>query len=163
MATGRFREDLYYRIKGVRVSLPALRERADREALLERLLRREAGDGPCPPLAPEARKLLLAYRWPGNIRQLGHVLRLALTLADGEAQIGLEHLPEDVFEDTGRPLVAAGGGPQEGPASLRDVELDAVRAAMEKCGGNVSAAARCLGVARATLYRKLRLLEASGA
>ncbi|MBS0346817.1 MAG: sigma-54-dependent Fis family transcriptional regulator [Proteobacteria bacterium] len=163
VAAGRFREDLYYRIKGVRVSLPALRERADREALLERLLRREAGDGPCPPLAPEARRLLLAYRWPGNIRQLGHVLRLALTLADGEAQIDVSHLPEELLEDASGPSGVAGSAAPDGQASLRDLELDAVRAAMEKCGGNVSAAARCLGVARATLYRKLRLLEASGA
>jgi transcriptional regulator with PAS, ATPase and Fis domain len=163
VASGGFREDLYYRIKGVRVSLPALRERADREALIERLLAREAGDGPCPPLSAAARRLLLGYAWPGNIRQLGHVLRLALTLADGEALIDVEHLPEELVDDVGRPAGAASAAAPDGQASLRDVELDAVRAAMEKCAGNVSAAARSLGVARATMYRKLRLLEAAGA
>ena len=163
VARGGFREDLYYRIKGVRVSLPALRERADREALIERLLAREAGDGPCPPLSVAARRLLLGYAWPGNIRQLGHVLRLALTLADGEALIDVQHLPEELLEDAGRSVAVTSAAARDGQASLRDVELDAVRAAMEKCAGNVSAAARCLGVARATMYRKLRLLEATGA
>ncbi|MBS0357033.1 MAG: sigma-54-dependent Fis family transcriptional regulator [Proteobacteria bacterium] len=163
VASGGFREDLYYRIKGVRVSLPALRERADREALIDRLLAREAGDGPCPPLSAAARRLLLGYAWPGNIRQLGYVLRLALTLADGEALIDVQHLPEELLDDVGRPVAVTSAAPPDSQVSLRDVELDAVRAAMEKCAGNVSAAARCLGVARATMYRKLRLLEAAGA
>ena len=99
----------------------------------------------------------MSYRWPGNIRQLGHVLRLALTLAEGEVEIGLQHLPEElpmeVAGPAGRSATARGGD-----VCLRDIELEAVRAAMARNGGNVSATARSLGVARATLYRKLRLL-----
>ncbi|WP_246128770.1 sigma-54-dependent Fis family transcriptional regulator [Zoogloea oleivorans] len=162
VAGGLFREDLYYRIKGVRVSLPALRERDDRATLIDALLVREAGAEPLPRLSADARQLLLAYRWPGNIRQLSHVLRLALTLAEGEEEIGVQHLPEELLEE---PLVCAKvrpSAPAVPDACLRDVELNAVREAMDKCAGNVSAAARSLGVARATLYRKLRLLDVAG-
>ncbi|HNI80740.1 MAG TPA: sigma-54-dependent Fis family transcriptional regulator [Rhodocyclaceae bacterium] len=160
VAAGAFREDLYYRIKGVRVRLPALRERADRAALIDTLLRRECGGRRPPPLSAEVRAVLLGYRWPGNLRQLGHVLRLALTLAEDDGEIGLQHLPEELLE-AGSPT---GGGLAPGlrEQCLREVELDAVRAAMARCGGNVSAAARSLGVARATLYRKLRMLGMVG-
>ncbi|KAB2966442.1 sigma-54-dependent Fis family transcriptional regulator [Zoogloea sp.] len=158
VAEGRFREDLYYRIKGVRVSLPALRERGDRAALIEALLAREAGDEGVPALSVEARHVLMTYRWPGNIRQLGHVLRLALTLAEGEEEIGLQHLPEELLADFDD-AVAQQAAPLRGnEVCLRDIELEAVRAAMARNGGNVSATARSLGVARATLYRKLKLL-----
>ena len=158
VAEGRFREDLYYRIKGVRVSLPALRERGDRAALIDALLAREAGEGEVPLLSPEARHVLMHYRWPGNIRQLGHVLRLALTLAEGEEEIGLQHFPEELlsdFDDTEAQRAAPLRGSE---VCLRDIELEAVRAAMARNAGNVSATARSLGVARATLYRKLKLL-----
>ncbi|WP_374495203.1 sigma-54-dependent Fis family transcriptional regulator [Zoogloea sp.] len=156
VAEGRFREDLYYRIKGVGVCLPALRERGDRAALIEALLTRERRGQVGPVLSPEAQRVLMSYRWPGNIRQLDHVLRLALTLAEGEAVIGLQHLPEELLMDTAGPGHRSAA--VTGDACLREIELEAVRAAMARNGGNVSATARSLGVARATLYRKLRLL-----
>ena len=162
VAGGLFREDLYYRIKGVRVSLPALRERDDRATLIDALLIREAGAEPLPRLSADARQLLLAYRWPGNIRQLGHVLRLALTLAEGEDEIGVQHLPEELLDEPPTCAKVRPSAPAVPDACLRDVELNAVREAMDKCAGNVSAAARSLGVARATLYRKLRLLDVAG-
>ena len=162
VAAGLFREDLYYRIKGVRVSLPALRERDDRATLIDALLLREAGAEPGPRLSADARQLLLAYRWPGNIRQLCHVLRLALTLAEGEDEIGVEHLPEELLDEPPACARTRRSAPTGMDACLRDVELNAVREAMDKCAGNVSAAARSLGVARATLYRKLRLLDMTG-
>lgn len=158
VAEGRFREDLYYRIKGVRVSLPALRERDDRAALIDALMAREAGDGEVPSLSPEARHVLMHYRWPGNIRQLGHVLRLALTLAEGEAEIGLQHLPEELLTDLDEAPAPRAMPSRGSEVCLRDIELEAVRAAMARNAGNVSATARSLGVARATLYRKLKLL-----
>ena len=156
VAEGRFREDLYYRIKGVGVCLPALRERGDRAALIEALLTRERRGQLEPVLSPEAQRVLMAYPWPGNIRQLDHVLRLALTLAEGEAVIGLQHLPEELLMETAGP--GRRSATVAGDACLREIELEAVRAAMARNGGNVSATARSLGVARATLYRKLRLL-----
>jgi sigma-54 dependent transcriptional regulator, acetoin dehydrogenase operon transcriptional activator AcoR len=87
---GAFREDLYYRLAGVEVNLPALRERSDRRELMRSLLVAEGGTESS--LSPEAERLLMAYPWPGNVRQLRHVLRSACALADGEP-IGLEHLP----------------------------------------------------------------------
>ena len=87
---GRFREDLYYRLAGVELRLPALRERTDRAELIRHLLVAEGG--PDSRLTPQAERLLMAHPWPGNVRQLRHVLRSACALADGEP-IALEHLP----------------------------------------------------------------------
>ncbi|WP_043819783.1 sigma-54-dependent Fis family transcriptional regulator, partial [Rubrivivax gelatinosus] len=87
---GRFREDLYYRLAGIELALPALRERSDRRELLHAVLAAESeGSGT---LTPEAERLLMDYAWPGNVRQLRHVLRSAAALADGRP-ITREHLP----------------------------------------------------------------------
>ena len=92
---GRFREDLYYRLAGIELTLPPLRERSDKRELIHNLLATESGgDGV---LSPEAERLLLEHAWPGNIRQLRHVLRSAAALADGKP-IGREHLPS-LFAD----------------------------------------------------------------
>jgi transcriptional regulator of acetoin/glycerol metabolism len=87
---GRFREDLYYRLAGVELRLPPLRERSDRAELIRSLLVAEGGAES--QLTPQAQERLMAYPWPGNVRQLRHVLRSACALSDGEP-IGLEHLP----------------------------------------------------------------------
>ncbi len=87
---GRFREDLYYRLAGVEVQLPALRERSDKRELIRGVLAAEGGADAT--LSPEAERLLMEHPWPGNIRQLGHVLRTAAALADGKT-ITREHLP----------------------------------------------------------------------
>ena len=157
MAEGLFREDLFYRIKGVRVCLPALRERADRALLIEAMLAREANGEPVPRLSGDAMRALMAYPWPGNIRQLGNVLRLALTLAEDEGEITCEHLPEEVLDCGASVRPMPGTRPDTRNLCLRELEREAVKATMARCGGNVSAAARSLRVARATLYRKLKL------
>ncbi|HMX11302.1 MAG TPA: sigma-54-dependent Fis family transcriptional regulator [Burkholderiaceae bacterium] len=100
---GRFREDLYYRLAGVELRLPPLRERTDRTELMRNLLVAEGGADAR--LTPEAEQRLMAYPWPGNVRQLRHVLRSACALADGEP-IGLEHLPVTLQAAT-RPALAA--------------------------------------------------------
>ena len=87
---GRFREDLYYRLAGVELQLPPLRERSDRRELMRRLLVAEGGAQAT--LTAEAERALLEHPWPGNIRQLCHVLRTAAALADGQP-IAREHLP----------------------------------------------------------------------
>ena len=157
VAEGLFREDLFYRIKGVRVCLPALRDRADRALLIEAMLAREANGEPVPRLSADAMRALMAYPWPGNIRQLGNVLRLALTLAEDEGEITCEHLPEEVLDGGASVRPMPGARPDTRSMCLRELELEAVKATMARCGGNVSAAARSLRVARATLYRKLKL------
>ena len=87
---GRFREDLYYRLAGIELQLPTLRERSDRHELIRAVLAAEGG--PAVSLSAEAERLLMEHPWPGNIRQLGHVLRSAVALADGRL-ITREHLP----------------------------------------------------------------------
>ncbi len=106
---GRFREDLYYRLAGVEVRLPALRERSDRHELIRSLLQAEGGGDSR--LSAEAEQLLMGYAWPGNVRQLRHALRSACALADG-APIRLEHLPlalQRAAVEAGGPLVALPG------------------------------------------------------
>ena len=157
-----FREDLYYRINGLRVSLPALRERRDLGALIQHLLRAETAAQPALQLSPAALQALLDYRWPGNIRQLYQCLRLAAALAEEDGEIGVQHLPDEVRACRGEQAAAAPAAealvPEAGN-TLQLAEARAIRAAVEAAGGNLSAAARNLGIARATLYRKLKGME----
>ncbi len=94
-----FREDLYYRLNGLAVRMPPLRERSDLSALVQRILERE-----CPGrklhLAPEVMRLLRACPWPGNVRQLFNVLRTAAVMAAQEHTITCDHLPDDFLEET---------------------------------------------------------------
>jgi len=90
-----FREHLYYRLNGLVVKLPPLRDRTDLEALAQRLLRCHGA----PPLSPSVMQLLRAYDWPGNVRQLANVLRTAAVMAAGEPMITEEHLSDDFLED----------------------------------------------------------------
>ncbi|HNG80081.1 MAG TPA: sigma 54-interacting transcriptional regulator, partial [Burkholderiaceae bacterium] len=260
-----FREDLYYRLNGLAVRLPPLRERSDLMALVERILERESS-GRRLRLDPEVVRLFQAYQWPGNVRQLFNVLRTATVMAAGEAVITRDHLSDDFLEDARRaalarsqadpaqdlpqgpssaggwaasvpvpgwgapsapavplppsqpagvmidpygasggaaalggagsmgaahpahpaqplwglpPAVAGypgalshpfggmGGGlgsagaaagqpPAEAPQSLEDVEIQTIRQVLDAAGGNISVAAKRLGISRNTIYRKLR-------
>ncbi len=157
-----FREDLYYRINGLQVKLPALRERSDLGKLIDRILEQEGGRH-APRFDAQAMALLQASRWPGNLRQLSNLIRTALAMADGETWIGVEHLPDD-FLDEAAPLQAAGGMPApaaheetgEKPLSMLDSEWAAIERALRTHDGNVSAAAKALGVSRNTLYRRFK-------
>jgi transcriptional regulator of acetoin/glycerol metabolism len=166
---GQFREDLYYRLNGLSVHLPPLRERCDLAVLVARILERECTCGPPPEIAPEVLSLLRQYGWPGNIRQLVNVLRSAAAMATEDGTVRRRHLSDDFLEEVnGRKLpepaaTRAGrrvptlpdGGADHCRRPLRQVQLDAIRAALEEQGGNVSAAARMLGVSRNTIYRAL--------
>lgn len=175
VAQGRFREDLYYRINGLTVTLPALRERSDIEALAHTLARQEAGPGLAVSFSPEALAAIRRYPWPGNIRQLSHVIRLAIALLDeGESVIHPHHLPEELLEGAPPclahphpdfPNSATSPATQAAPAgaipapplgrSLEEFSREVALRTLESLGGNVSAAARQLGISRNTLYRKL--------
>ncbi len=153
-----FREDLYYRINGLRVTLPALRERQDLVELIQHLIQADSVTRQPLTLSDAALQALLNYRWPGNIRQLYQTLRLAVVLAEDDGEIGLEHLSEDVREVVenvaeSTPMMAA--VPQTAH-TLQAAELNAIKAAVTASSGNLSAAARSLGIGRATLYRKLK-------
>ena len=113
-----FREDLYYRLNGLAVKLPPLRERSDLLALARLLLQREKGSQRVPDLAPTVIDLMTRYPWPGNLRQMGNVLRTAVVMAGDEPLITLDHLSDDFIEDAQRSprLSAPGPRPAAGAA-----------------------------------------------
>jgi len=152
-----FREDLYYRINGLQVRLPALRERSDLAQLAYKILEQEGG-ADAPRFDAEVEALLLASRWPGNLRQLANLIRTALAMADGEEAIGLHHLPDDFLEEAGAPAPLHDVAMELRPASLsiEDNEWATIERALRSHGGNVSAAAKALGVSRNTIYRRLK-------
>jgi len=146
---GAFRADLYYRICGFRVTLPALRNRADLEGLINRML---AAEDPSARLAPAARDCLLRHPWPGNLRELQNALGTALALGEPGCPIEIRDLPESV---RGADMAVA-GGPPDAAGGLRAAEERCMREAVEAHGGNFAAAARALGISRSTLYRRLQ-------
>ncbi|QXH33615.1 sigma-54-dependent Fis family transcriptional regulator [Pseudomonas muyukensis] len=150
VAEQRLRQDLYYRVNGVSLRLPALREREDLAAIIQGLLDKSAGRGVS--LDPALAALLDGFDWPGNIRQLEMVLRTALAMREADEQVlTLEHLTDCLLDELTRGAAPSG--------SLRDNELELIRAALARHQGNVSAAAEALGISRATLYRKLKHLR----
>jgi sigma-54 dependent transcriptional regulator, acetoin dehydrogenase operon transcriptional activator AcoR len=169
---GRFREDLYYRLAGVELQLPPLRERSDRRELIRRVLRAEGGAQAT--LSAEAERALLEHPWPGNIRQLCHVLRTAAALAD-DKPIAREHLPSmQMTAPAARPApVIDAPQPDVLPcdfASDNDVppiKLNPIQAnerqvllqMLKQHRWNVSNVAKALDVSRNTLYRKLHKLH----
>jgi DNA-binding NtrC family response regulator len=148
VARGTFRADLYYRIKVLSIRLPALRERAEDILPLARQFLALERDPPRL-LSPAAEPLLLQYRWPGNIRELSNAMRCASALAEGP-QVEPHHLPEEITR-TAHAAAAPGGFP-----TLAQVEREHVLAALRACNGVQATAARALGIARNTLWRKLQ-------
>ena len=166
---GRFRHDLYYRLNGLTVQLPALRERTDFAALTEQLLADLATEQGLPhpvQVAPDLLQRLAAHPWPGNLRQYASVLRTACAmLAEGEDTLGWEHLGDDIVQalQTAAPplparlpgLTTARPVPAAAVLSLQELSSAAIDQALQSARGNVSQAARQLGISRQTLYRKL--------
>jgi transcriptional regulator of acetoin/glycerol metabolism len=159
IAKGMFREDLYYRLNGLVIKLPPLRERTDFEKLIEKILAIEP-NGTDYTVSPEVMALFNRYHWPGNIRQLANLLRTAIVMADDDHEIRREHLSDDFLEE-----IALTPDNEDAPAgekipvvgtTLVDVEISLIRKTLDAHGGNVSAAARVLGVSRNTIYRKLQ-------
>ena len=166
---GRFRHDLYYRLNGLTVQLPALRERTDFAALTAQLLADLATEQGLPhpvQVAPDLLQRLAAHPWPGNLRQYASVLRTACAmLAEGEDTLGWEHLGDDIVQalQTAAPplsarlpgLTTARPVPAAAVLSLQELSSAAIDQALQSARGNVSQAARQLGISRQTLYRKL--------
>jgi DNA-binding NtrC family response regulator len=150
---GAFREDLFYRLNVLPVSLPPLRERqpADVAWLAERLLdelNASIRNGP-QQITDEAMWTLVHHHWPGNIRELRNVLERILILAADAEEIRPEHLPGEMREP-----VQAAAGPDE-PLTLEEVERRHMARVLERTDGNRSQAARVLGISRAALYDKM--------
>ena len=147
VADGSFREDLYYRLNGLEIGLPALRDRGDKSQLLDFLLAEEAGQERLA-ISPAAHQALLDFAWPGNVRQLRTVLRTLAALCE-TGVIEFTDLP--VAMRHSQPKAPA---PSEHP--LEDAEKVAVLMALEQHRWHMTHTAQQLGVSRNTLYRKLR-------
>ena len=155
VAAGRFREDLYYRLRVVEVELPPLRDRghAELDRLIDHLLwhARDRHGRPTLELSRDARASLHGHRWPGNVRELEHCIEAAVVLAPGTV-IRPETLP------LARRLAPVPSATDEAVGEvlpLREMERRYARRVVEACGGNRSQAARLLGIGRNTLARKL--------
>ncbi|WP_332778205.1 sigma-54-dependent Fis family transcriptional regulator [Polaromonas sp.] len=157
MQSGRFREDLYYRLNGLTLQLPALRERSDLDHLLEQQLRDTLPERELQ-VAPDLLQALRGYRWPGNVRQLANALRTACALLDDhETVIGWTHLPDDLAQALRQvPEAAARAARDEADPDLREVSRRTIERILGESQGNLSEASRRLGISRNTLYRKLR-------
>lgn len=151
IAAGNFREDLYYRLNVVQIQVPPLRERRGDIPLLTAELVREYGarEGKVLRCDDEVMGVFQEYEWPGNIRQLGNVIERAVVLAKKD-RITLKEIPDE--------LKARGAGETKirpPVRTLRELEEEAILAALEESGGNKSHAAKLLGISRKALYKRL--------
>src|SRR5271170_7919974 len=159
---GEFREDLYYRLNGITLHLPLLRDRADKADLIRTLLQEENSDQDSIEIAEDAFQRLLDYSWPGNIRQLRNALRTASALCR-DGTIRVSNLPQEILHTETRAIAPQSvSGHMEAPAApnlpsaaLRDAECAALLRELERMHWNISRTAQALGISRNTLYRKI--------
>ena len=151
VANGSFRSDLYFRIAHYSVQLPALREHADRRALIEMFWNQFAAANVVS-MDDLALTRLADYAWPGNLRQLNGTLRTLVALAGRHGRVTVADLPTAVLTAPHAGAVSIDAGQA---ASLAGITAQAMRSALSAAAGNVSAAARKLGISRSTLYRRL--------
>ena len=149
VAEGLFREDLYYRLHGISLVMPPLRNREDRLTLINHLLEQEAGGFGRISIEPEALQVLDAYDWPGNIRQLRNLLRALVGLCEGGI-IRLADLPAELFSGDNETHATRPSNP------LDIAERDAVLRELESVHWNVTRVASKLNLSRNTLYRKMK-------
>jgi sigma-54 dependent transcriptional regulator, acetoin dehydrogenase operon transcriptional activator AcoR len=166
---GRFRRDLYYRLNGAQIHLPPLRDRPDKKALIHHILQRElnaiAVTEPFE-ICPEVIGLIEKHPWPGNIRQLINVIRATLYTASGtlirKHDLPLDFMSElkqfkgewgamDIFQSD----ITTSPGNNAPDMSLSSWELQGLKTTLKECDGNISLAAKKLGITRSTLYKKL--------
>jgi sigma-54 dependent transcriptional regulator, acetoin dehydrogenase operon transcriptional activator AcoR len=159
IAKGLFREDLYYRLNGITVRMPPLRQRSDRADLIRKLLQSETGSGPAVDIDPTLLERLVRHSWPGNVRQVRNVVRTMLALR-GSDRLTLADFSEDWLAG-GAAVPAPSNEVQpvdvdaDGESVLSGAEREALRRTLEGCRWNVSAAAARLHISRRTMYRKM--------
>ncbi|MFJ3481762.1 sigma-54-dependent Fis family transcriptional regulator [Pseudomonas sp. NPDC090202] len=152
--SGRFRQDLYYRINGLNLELPPLRERSDKAELVRAIWEQHREPQQTAGFEPQVMALFERHPWPGNLRQLSNVIQVALALADDQP-IAAEHLPEDFFAD----LEMENDSSEPETVFDRRAVLDTpeeLNELLQAAGGNISQLAKRLGVSRNTLYKRLR-------
>ncbi len=162
---GRFRRDLYYRLNGAQIHLPPLRERQDKLTIIHHILQRELLKLPnaqAISICPRVVELIERHPWPGNIRQLINVIRATLYTA-GDNRITEQDLPLDFVEELGKHAPRSkheitSGEPFQLPdktMTLEEWELHGIKTTLRDCAGNISLAAKSLGITRTTLYKKI--------
>ena len=177
VADGQFREDLYYRLNVIPVHLPPLRERKDDIPLLvQHFLEKLSGDRAerertaggkasaerARTVSQEAMRRLMAYEWPGNVRQLENAVERAVAFSGGRAQIDVGDLPTEIQQAEEPVMPSAVALPEEGvdlDRFIAHIERDLIQRSLERTGGNKGAAAKLLGLKRTTLVEKLKRLE----
>ena len=158
VASGDFRSDLYYRLDGITLTLPAVRERADRAALLRSVIASEHDGAAAIRIAEDAMKALVRYDWPGNIRQIRNVMRTALALCE-DGLVRLADLPEEITHQAQQSAASTCASDEDSVVSdnpLANAERDALIGALEHNSWNVSRTAAQLATSRNTLYRKMK-------
>ena len=173
VAEGQFREDLFYRLNVIPVHLPPLRDRKeDIPLLVQHVLDKIAADRvaredprpPGPPLtvSQEAMRRLMAYHWPGNVRQLENAIERAVAFSSTRSQIDVAQLPVEVQQSQEAALAAPVTLPEEGldlDVFMAGVERELIQRSLERTGGNKGQAARLLNLKRTTLVEKLKRME----
>jgi DNA-binding NtrC family response regulator len=173
VAEGGFREDLFYRLNVIPVELPALRERKeDIPLLVQHFLERLAKDGAGSKkghverksVSQDAMRRLMAYSWPGNVRQLENAIERAVAFSASRTQIDLDDLPADVQQAEDIVLSPAIALPEEGldlDEYIANVERELIQRSLERTGGNKGQAAKLLNLKRTTLVEKLKRFDRS--
>jgi len=154
--TGQFREDVYYRIAAYEIALPPLRDRASDIPLLVDHFRRRHGNDETPPATESVVRRLSRFSWPGNVRQLEHVVQRAIIDSGGLAD---QRVVSEILDS----LTDGEGAIDDGAAvgddvTLKELEARHIEAVLRRCGGNRTRAAKILGIERKTLYRKAERL-----
>jgi len=151
----RFRKDLYFRLKGVTLSLSPLRERREDIPLLTEYFIKmlaERHTKPITAITPEAQRTLSAYRWPGNVRQLRNTVETMIVLASSD-RLDVSDIPDDIHPSEGPVAVQV---PIIAGITLEQAERELIRNTLEMAGGNREKVAQMLGIGQRTLYRKLK-------
>jgi DNA-binding NtrC family response regulator len=179
VAEGQFREDLFYRLNVIPVQLPALRERKEDIPLLvqhflakfeaERDASPAAGNAKAPgdrlprvTVSQEGMRRLMAYQWPGNVRQLENAIERAVAFTAGRSQIDLDDLPTEVQQAQETAATSSVTLPEDGmdlEAFVANIERELIQRSLERTGGNKGQAARLLNLKRTTLVEKLKRLQ----
>ena len=162
---GTFREDLFYRLSVIPVTLPPLRaRRGDIPLLAQHMIKKSCRENNIQqkPLTQEALRLLMAYHWPGNVRQFENAMEHAVAMSLTANEIGPEALPDEIRKPTETGFNAAIAIPDEGidfSSIVQKLELDLIMRCLEKTGGNKRQAARLLNLSRTTFIDKLQRLN----
>ena len=146
-----FREDLYYRLNVISITMPPLRELREDIPLLVKLFitkHNPPGRKTTPKISPEAMAKLMDYHWPGNVRQLDNAIQRAFALSDKDI-FQIHDFPDEIIQQSDRAIV------QDDDLNLKKIEKKAIFQALQKAGGNKAEAAKLLGVNTTTVYRKM--------